>query len=73
LSDDPSNAPQELCYFINPILAKKSKNKGITAMNKGLISKAEVTINSSLSKVWGALINPETIKQYMFGTEVVSD
>jgi len=42
-------------------------------MNKGLISKAEVTIKSPITKVWGALINPETIKQYMFGTEVVSD
>src|SRR5688572_1224070 len=42
-------------------------------MNKGLISKAEVTIKSPVTKVWGALINPETIKQYMFGAEVVSD
>src|SRR6185503_3075930 len=42
-------------------------------MNKGLISKAEVTIKSPITKVWGALINPDTIKQYMFGTEVVSD
>ena len=42
-------------------------------MNKGLISKAEITIKSPVTKVWGALINPETIKQYMFGTEVVSD
>ena len=42
-------------------------------MNKGLIAKASATINVSVAKVWDALINPAIIKQYMFGTDVVSD
>ncbi len=42
-------------------------------MNNGLIAKASATINVSISKVWDALTNPEIIKQYMFGTDVISD
>ena len=37
------------------------------------IAKAEITIGVSSDKVWDALINPETIKKYMFGTTVISD
>ena len=32
-----------------------------------------IEINADKSKVLDALINPEIIKQYFFGTEVVSD
>ena len=32
-----------------------------------------IEINADKSKVWDALINPEIIKQYFFGTETVSD
>ena len=42
-------------------------------MNKNLIARASITINASKSKVWNALVNPESIRQYMFGTNVVSD
>ena len=42
-------------------------------MKKGLISQASITINAPIVKVWDALVTPETIKQYMFGTDVVSD
>ncbi len=42
-------------------------------MNKQLIAKASVAINAPVAKVWEALVNPATIKQYMFGTNVVSD
>ena len=42
-------------------------------MNDNLIAKANVTIHASLAKVWDALISPELIKRYMFGTTVVSD
>lgn len=42
-------------------------------MNKELIAKAEATINAPIAKVWEALTKPEIIKQYMFGTNVVSD
>src|SRR5574338_546827 len=38
-----------------------------------LIVKKQIKINSSASKVWEALINPELTKQYMFGCEIVSD
>jgi len=37
------------------------------------IAKAETTIHAPVSKVWQALISPEIIKQYMFGTDVISD
>ena len=37
------------------------------------IAKAETSIDAPADKVWDALINPETIKKYMFGTTVISD
>ena len=42
-------------------------------MDKNLIAKASIVINASSNKVWDALVTPESIKQYMFGTNVVSD
>jgi uncharacterized protein YndB with AHSA1/START domain len=42
-------------------------------MDKNLIAKTSISINASSEKVWDALVNPEAIKQYMFGTNVVSD
>ncbi len=42
-------------------------------MNKGFVAEASITINASVGKVWDALTNPKIIKQYMFGTDVVSD
>lgn len=42
-------------------------------MNKNLIATASIPIKATPSKVWQALIEPEAIKQYMFGTEVHSD
>ena len=42
-------------------------------MNKKLIAKATVTINAPASRVWEALTNPELIKQYLFGADVISD
>lgn len=32
-----------------------------------------MTINAPPSQVWEALINPEIIKQYFFGSEIVTD
>jgi len=40
---------------------------------KELKVKKTVTLNAEISKVWDALINPKITKQYMFGTEVISD
>jgi len=42
-------------------------------MDKNLIARTSISINASSEKVWDALVNPEAIKQYMFGTNVVSD
>jgi uncharacterized protein YndB with AHSA1/START domain len=42
-------------------------------MSKNLIARASVTIDAPSERVWAALVNPEAIKQYMFGTNVVSD
>ena len=36
-------------------------------------AKSEIKINASTAQVWDALVNPEKIKVYMFGTETVSD
>jgi len=38
-----------------------------------LVAIATAKINAPLNKVWEALINPELIKQYMFGANVTSD
>jgi uncharacterized protein YndB with AHSA1/START domain len=46
---------------------------GLNNMSKGLIAKASISINAPVGKVWDALTNPEAIKQYMFGTNVISD
>ena len=37
------------------------------------IASASITIDAPVAKVWDALTNPAVIKQYMFGTNVVSD
>jgi uncharacterized protein YndB with AHSA1/START domain len=42
-------------------------------LNKGLIAKASISIDASIDKVWNAFTDPEVIKQYMFGTEAISD
>lgn len=42
-------------------------------MAEEIISEASTTINASIDNAWDALVNPQKIKQYMFGTTVVSD
>jgi uncharacterized protein YndB with AHSA1/START domain len=42
-------------------------------MGNNLIAMASITIKAPAAKVWQALVEPEAIKQYMFGTTVVSD
>jgi len=42
-------------------------------MTNGLVANASATINAPAAKVWNALVNPEQIKKYMFGTDVISD
>ena len=38
-----------------------------------LTAEIRININAPVSDVWDALINPETIKKYFFGTNAVSD
>ncbi|HEY9205222.1 MAG TPA: SRPBCC domain-containing protein [Candidatus Methanoperedens sp.] len=42
-------------------------------LSRGLIARASITINVPIDKVWDALVNPDKIIQYMFGTNAVSD
>ncbi len=42
-------------------------------MKNKLITKTSININANPAKVWEALINPEKIKQYLFGTDAISD
>src|SRR5262245_48168567 len=42
-------------------------------MDNNQLAKASTKINASTQKVWKALVDPKAIKQYMFGTNVVSD
>src|SRR3989442_15262446 len=42
-------------------------------MRTDFVARASVTIRASSAAVWQALVTPAAIKQYMFGTTVVSD
>lgn len=42
-------------------------------MTKNLVARQSIMINAPAAEVWDALVNPEMIKQYMFGTNAVSD
>lgn len=45
----------------------------MTVKNKEFIATASTTIKAPVAKVWEALVRPDMIKQYMFGTNVVTD
>jgi uncharacterized protein YndB with AHSA1/START domain len=42
-------------------------------MKENIIATADISIHAPAEKVWKALVDPKAIKQYMFGTNVVSD
>ena len=42
-------------------------------MKENLVSKTQVTIHASPTKVWEALTKPEFVKEYMMGADVKSD
>jgi len=42
-------------------------------MKDQFIATASTVIESNIANVWDSLVNPRKIKEYMFGTEVVSD
>ncbi len=42
-------------------------------MRRGLVARASIVINAPVAEVWNALVDPEMIRQYMFGANVVTD
>ncbi len=42
-------------------------------MKNDLSAKMKLTIHAPISKVWDALIKPELIKKYFFGTKTITD
>jgi uncharacterized protein YndB with AHSA1/START domain len=42
-------------------------------MKNPLIAQVHMKISAPIANVWDALVNPEMIKQYMFGTNAVSE
>ena len=42
-------------------------------MKQPFSAKSSVTIHADAAKVWDALTNPVLIKQYLFGTDAISD
>jgi uncharacterized protein YndB with AHSA1/START domain len=50
-----------------------TKENLMTNNDKKLIANSSTTINAPVDKVWQALVKPDLIKQYMFGTNVVTD
>jgi len=42
-------------------------------MPRGLVATARTEINAPIEAVWDALTNPETVRKYMFGTDVISE
>ena len=42
-------------------------------MNHELIVSQSIEVNADLAKVWKALTSPEIIKDYLYGTETISD
>ena len=42
-------------------------------MDRGQVARVSIAMNASLDRVWDAFVNPTIIKQYTFGTDVVSD
>jgi len=43
------------------------------SMKQPFVAKSSVTIHVGAAEVWDALTNPELIKQYLYGTEAISD
>lgn len=42
-------------------------------MANKLVAKSSIVINAPVGKVWKALIDPAQIKEYLFGTNAISD
>lgn len=42
-------------------------------MKRGIVARATTEIEAPVSRVWDALVNPDAIREFMFGTTVSSD
>jgi uncharacterized protein YndB with AHSA1/START domain len=42
-------------------------------MTANLVARANITVHTPASKVWEALTDPQIIKQYFFGSNIVTD
>jgi uncharacterized protein YndB with AHSA1/START domain len=42
-------------------------------MDRGFVARASIVISAPVARVWNALVDPEKIRQYMFGVNVISD
>ena len=42
-------------------------------MKNEIVGKVSATVNAPVSKVWQALVKPELIKKYFFGTNTITD
>jgi len=42
-------------------------------MNQDLVVSKTILVNASPTKVWAALTTPEIIKEYLYGTETITD
>jgi uncharacterized protein YndB with AHSA1/START domain len=42
-------------------------------VDKNLVANSSITIDTPAARVWDALVSPAAIKQYMFGTTIVTD
>ena len=47
--------------------------QGNINLEKGFTARKSIAINAPLARTWDALTDPAMIKQYMFGTDVVTD
>jgi uncharacterized protein YndB with AHSA1/START domain len=56
-----------------PAATYSPKERSKIMAPKGPVANAATKIKASAEEVWDALVNPEKIKQYMFGSEVTSD
>jgi uncharacterized protein YndB with AHSA1/START domain len=40
-------------------------------MKRGIVARTSIVINAPVAEAWKALVDPEIIRQYMFGADVV--
>ena len=61
------------CQPINSLGTVILHNLKKLFMPNKLTATSEISINASAGKVWQAFVDPEMIKQYLFGTDVHTD